>query len=105
MPYTGAPIRDRGRRPSVPRAHRRKTLQANGVNKENMRTKANDLYSGFNNEITQLALSTGFSRSSVARHAFKTGKGGITPRKATSRNGWTSIRMKEVNASEFILIL
>ena len=93
--YSGAPARERAKRPSIPRAKRREIKENSG--KENMNVKAAALREKFNSDITNLANETGFSRSTVATVAIGAKKP-VFHRGPNLKNAWVSSRMAEVNA-------
>jgi hypothetical protein len=101
--YAGQPDRER-HRPVIPRGVRKSTLEHSRENKENLRVGAQNLHSEFNGKITDLANTTGFPRSIVAREAYKTGKRYQgAPRSANVRNAWLAARMREVNLGEYFI--
>src|ERR1700754_4808014 len=96
------PKRQRLKRSSVTRGHRRLTSTLTSANKENLKHVSQRLFKEFNDSITSLADETGFPRSIVARATFKGGQQPKKSRSINSKNAWRSIRMKEINLGELI---
>lgn len=94
--YAGVPYRKRPKRPSIPRAIRRQISEANKENKKTMKRCATKLFDTFNDEIKEIAKTTGFARSVVAREALQA-KTEQNRCGANLRNAWIFVRMAEVN--------
>lgn len=102
--YVGLPLRDRGPRPSVPRSHRRETLNQNKENKDSMLERTDHLRTHFNDEISQIAQDTKLPRSVVARQAYRSGRQRIRVRRGVNaHNAWVSVRMAEINKGAYFL--
>jgi hypothetical protein len=99
--YKGIPIRERVKRPAIPRSIRNANRAAMQENKENLLSRTSNLYENLHVGINNIADETGAPRSVVARMAYNNGKAEIRTRAPNAKNAWVQVRMREVNEGGF----